>query len=83
MPRKIKVQALAADTRNGTNSFACLTDDEAIDWFVQEIGYDRDDYDEWKKTAGEDAGVFDFAEEHADDLATFSWEEVELEIPDA
>lgn len=79
---KIRVQALASDTDNGTCCHAVLTEEEAISWLVGEVGHDMNEYDLFKEDHP-DGDVWDFIELHRGDLDTFAWEEVELEIPDA
>jgi hypothetical protein len=78
---KIRVQALASDTDAGTTAHAVLTDYDAVSWFVEQVGQNQSEYELFKEDHP-DGDVWDFIELHRGDLDTFSWEEVELEIPD-
>lgn len=86
---KIKVWHVAADTRNGTNSEVFLSEAEAEDWILSQIGmigcYDRERLEHWiakRKTKGVVADFWDFVDAHRGDLDTFNLEEKEFDLPE-
>lgn len=83
---KIKVWHVAADTRNGTNSEVFLSEAEAEDWILSEIGESREEYERWadgfsnEPADGED--FWDFVDDRKGDLDTFNLEEKEFDLPE-